>query len=52
MQKIRTVVIGFAHMHVNEIVEYLMGQPAFEVVGIADVPAPTPEKTEARYTRA
>ncbi|MBE5772046.1 MAG: Gfo/Idh/MocA family oxidoreductase [Clostridiales bacterium] len=52
MQKIRTVVIGFAHMHVNEIVEYLMGQPSFEVVGIADVPAPTPEKTEARYTRA
>ena len=28
------------------------GMPAFEVVGIADVPPPTPEKTQARYTRA
>ena len=39
-------------MHVNEIVEYLLGQSAFEVVGIADLPAEIPEKTQARYTRA
>ena len=52
MKNYRAVVIGFAHMHVNEIVEYLMNQPSFQVVGIADVPAPTPEITQARYTRA
>ena len=49
---IKAVIIGFAHMHVNEIAEYVYSQPDFELIGCADVPATVPEKTTARYTRA
>ncbi len=49
---IRTVIIGFAHMHVNEVALYIQGQPETELIGIADVPPATPEDTEKRYTRA
>lgn len=52
MDKIRAVIIGFAHMHVNEIALYISEQPDFELVGFADVPPETPELTTARYTRA
>lgn len=52
MDKIRAVIIGFAHMHVNEIALYISEQPDFELVGFADVPPETPELTAARYTRA
>ena len=52
MKKIRAVIIGFAHMHVNEIAQYISEQPDFELVGFADVPPKTPELTTARYTRA
>ena len=52
MEKIRAVIIGFAHMHVNEIALYISEQPDFELVGIADIPADTPEISEARYTRS
>lgn len=52
MDKIRAVIIGFAHMHVNEIALYISEQPDFELVGFADVPPKTPEATTARYTRA
>ena len=48
----RAVIIGFAHMHVNEIAKYIDECEDFTLVGFADVPAETPEKTEARYTRA
>lgn len=48
----RAVIIGFAHMHVNEIAQYITEQEDFELVGFADVPSDIPEKTEARYTRA
>lgn len=48
----RAVIIGFAHMHVNEIAQYINEQEDFELVGFADVPSEIPEKTEARYTRA
>lgn len=48
---IKAVIIGFAHMHVNEIAEYVYGQPNFNLMGCADVPAAVPEKTTARYTR-
>lgn len=52
MKKIRAVIIGFAHMHVNEIAQYIDGQEDFVLCGFADVPPKTPEKTDARYTRA
>lgn len=52
MDKIRAVIIGFAHMHVNEIAQYIDEQEDFELVGFADVPAEIPEITDSRYTRA
>ena len=52
MKKIKAVIIGFAHMHVNEIAEYITTQPDFKLIGFADVPPDTPENTSARYTRA
>lgn len=48
----RAVIIGFAHMHVNEIAQYIDEQEDFQLIGFADVPAEVPEKTQARYTRA
>lgn len=49
---IRSVIIGCAHMHVNEVALYLDGQPESELCGIADVPPAEPEQTGKRYTRA
>ncbi|MBQ8508631.1 MAG: Gfo/Idh/MocA family oxidoreductase [Clostridia bacterium] len=49
---IRTVIIGFAHMHVNEVALYIDGQPDTKLVGVADVPPKSPENTDKRYTRA
>ena len=39
-------------MHVNEIAQYVDECEDFSLVGFADVPPETSEKTEARYTRA
>lgn len=52
MNKIRAVIIGFAHMHVNEICQYIDAENDFQLVGLADVPPAIPEQTDARYTRA
>lgn len=52
MDKIRAVIAGFGHMHVNEIADYIMGQPEFELVGAADIPLDLQEITATRYTRA
>ena len=49
---IRAVLIGFAHMHINEIALYLHEHPDYTLVGCADIPPEAAEKTEARYTRA
>ncbi len=49
---IKAVIIGFAHMHVNEIAQYIDEQEDFSLIGFSDIPPETPEKTEARYTRA
>mgnify|MGYP004530096907 CR=1 FL=1 len=49
---IKAVIIGFAHMHVNEIALYMSEQPDFELAAIADIPAKIPEITDARYTRS
>ena len=52
MKKIKAVIIGFAHMHVNEIAEYITTPPDFKLIGFADVPPDTPENTSDRNTRA
>lgn len=51
-EKIRAVIIGFGHMHANEIAQYISEQPDFELVGGADIAPAVPELTSARYTRA
>ena len=47
---IRAVIIGTAHMHVNEIALYISQQPDFELVGVADVPYSTECVESFRYT--
>ena len=49
---IRTVIIGFAHMHVNEIALYIDGQPETALIGLSDIAPEIPENTDKRYTRA
>lgn len=49
---IKAVIIGFAHMHVNEIALYISEQEDFELIGFADIKPKTPEKTQSRYTRS
>ena len=51
-KKTRAVIIGFAHMHVNEIAAYISEEKSFELAGVADLPPDRPEKSKARYTRA
>lgn len=51
-KKTGAVIIGFAHMHVNEIAAYISEEESFELLGIADLPPDKPEETQARYTRA
>lgn len=48
--KIRAVIIGFAHMHVNEVALYISEQPDFELVGAADVNAGEEKIPDLRYT--
>ena len=36
---IKAVIIGFSHMHVNEIAMYIKEQPDFELCAAADVPS-------------
>ena len=49
---IRSVIVGCAHMHVNEVALYIKGQPSSELCGVADLPAAVAENTDKRYTRA
>ncbi len=49
---INSVIIGFAHMHVNEIAVYIDETEDFRLIGMADVPLEEIETTQARYTRA
>ncbi len=48
---IRSVIVGCAHMHANEVALYISGQTESELVGVADTPAAVPEGTDKRYTR-
>ena len=47
---IKAVIIGFAHMHVNEIALYLSEQPDFELAAIADVDSGVEVVGDYRYT--
>lgn len=47
---IKAVIIGFSHMHVNEIALYINEQPYFELVAVADSIANTEEIPPLRYT--
>ena len=48
---LKSVIIGTAHMHVNEIALYIDGQPDTELCGIADVSSNIEENTDKKYTR-
>lgn len=48
--KIKAVIIGFSHMHVNEVALYMSEQPDFELVGAADVPSDVECIPSLRYT--
>ncbi len=47
---IKAVIIGTAHMHVNEIALYISEQPDMELLGVANVKSDTEEIEALRYT--
>lgn len=47
---IKAVIIGFSHMHVNEVALYISEQPSFELVAVADVPSVAEPIEALRYT--
>ena len=47
---IKAVIIGFSHMHVNEVALYISEQPDFELVAVADVQSDVVSIPELRYT--
>ena len=48
----RIGVIGFAHMHINHLIERFAAHPQAELAACADTPALVPELRSAHYTRA
>ena len=49
---IKAVIIGFAHMHVNEVALYIHNEPDMELVAVSDTINPIKELPRTRYTRA
>ena len=47
---IRAVIIGFSHMHVNEVALYISEQKDMELVAVSDVLSDTEEIAPLRYT--
>lgn len=47
---IKSVIIGFSHMHVNEIALYINNEPEFELAGAADVASVVEKIAPHRYT--
>jgi len=47
---IKAVIIGFSHMHVNEVALYISEQPSFELQAVADVASEAPQIAPLRYT--
>lgn len=50
--KIRAAIVGFAHMHVNEIALYISQEENMELCACADIPPKVKELSDSRYTRA
>ena len=46
----KAVIIGFSHMHVNEIAQYISEAEGFELIGIAKAPSDTAVIAPLRYT--
>lgn len=51
MVLIKAVIIGFAHMHVNEVAMYVNDQPDMVLCACADIPPDVEELNSCRYTR-
>ena len=49
---IKAVIIGFAHMHVNEVALYIHNEPDMELVAVSDTINDIVEIPTTRYTRA
>ena len=49
---IKAVIIGFSHMHVNEVALYMSEQADFELAAVADVPSGVEQIPALRYTPA
>ena len=47
---IKAVIIGFSHMHVNEVALYISEQPQMELVAVSDVPSEVEQIPGLRYT--
>ena len=47
---IRAVIIGFSHMHVNEVALYISEHPEMELAAVADVPSTVEAIPGLRYT--
>lgn len=47
----RVGVIGFAHMHINSLIQQFGAHPQVQLVGCADTDPPRPELRDAPYTR-
>ena len=47
---IKAVIIGFSHMHVNEVALYITENPDFELAAVADVPSDCESIPPYRYT--
>lgn len=52
MDKVRVGIIGFGHMHINNVAQLYGDRPEVEWVACADTEPATPELRKAPYTRA
>lgn len=50
--KIKAVIIGFSHMHVNEVALYIQNCPDMELLAVADLPSVSAQIPPLRYTPA
>ena len=48
---IKAVIIGCAHMHVNEVALYIHEEPAMQLAAFSDPEPAVLELTKTRYTR-
>lgn len=50
--KYKVVIVGFAHVHINDVAKHFYEHPRIDLCGAADVPPHMPEmKPGAIYTR-